>query len=174
MIFNKVTVLSAVIAGLAFSSLNTHAADPVTLTITGNIIASPCEVKSDSVNKTIDLGQNIQASDLSAAASSTSWVNFDINLEKCPAGTTSATMTMHGTQNTTNPEDMYKNTGTATNVAVQLQSQAGDQLGDGKSITGTIASNAYTYKLKARAYSASGGATPGTIAAVVTATFVYQ
>lgn len=169
----KLSLLAA--ATLTMMSINAvNAADPVTLNITGNVIASPCQVSSDSITKSVDLGQNIQAASLQAAGSATNWVNFDINLNSCPAGTTVAIMTMHGTADLANPADMYRNTGTATNLAVQLQSQAGDQLGNTKTISGNIASNAYTYKLRARAYTQNGGAMPGSIASVVTATFEYQ
>lgn len=152
----------------------TATADPVTLNITGNVVASPCQIGSDSVSKSVDLGQNIQASTLQAPGSSSDWVLFEINLVSCPAGTTQATMTMHGTADNTMPAVLYRNTGTARNVAVQLQMQSGEAMGDGRSYTGTIASNAYTYKMQARAYSGSGNVTPGTISSVVTATFTYQ
>lgn len=169
----KISAISAVIMGSLLASTCAKA-DPVTLNITGNVVASPCQINSDSVTKAIDLGQNIQASSLQTAGSSSSWVNFDINIDTCPAGTTQVIMTMHGTADALSTGDLYQSTGAATNLGVQLQSQAGDQLGDGKSITGNIASNAYTYKLRARAYSTNGGVTPGTISSVVTATFVYQ
>lgn len=83
-------------------------------------------------------------------------------------------MTMHGSADATNPNDMYHSTGTAQNISVQLQSQAADQLGDGKSLSGTIASNAYAYQLRARAYTQNGAVTPGSIVATVTASFVYN
>lgn len=169
----KLNMLACAITVFFFSN-NVSAADPVTLNITGNVIASPCQVSSDSITKSVDLGQNIQASSLQAAGSATNWVNFDINLNSCPPGTTVAIMTMHGTADLYNPADMYRNTGTATNLSVQLQSQAGDQLGNTKTISGTIASNAYTYKLRARAYTQNGGVMPGSISSVVTATFEYQ
>ncbi|CAM8224843.1 MULTISPECIES: fimbrial protein [Enterobacter] len=169
----KLSVLASVT--MAFMINNTaHAGDPVTLNITGNVIASPCQVSSDSITKSVDLGQNIQASSLQTAGAATNWVNFDINLNSCPAGTTKAIMTMHGTADLNNPGDMYRNTGTATNLAVQVQSQAGDLLGNTKTISGTIASNAYTYKLRARAYTKNGGVMPGSISSVVTATFEYK
>lgn len=170
----KLTILAAASLGLMMTSYGAFAGDPVTLNITGNVIASPCQVSSDSITKSVDLGQNIQASSLQTAGSATNWVNFDINLNSCPAGTTVAIMTMHGTADLNNPADMYRNTGTATNLAVQVQSQAGDQLGNTKTISGTIASNAYTYKLRARAYTQNGGVMPGSISSVVTATFEYQ
>ena len=166
--------LTVLVMGSILTALEAKAADPVTLTVTGNIVASPCQVSSDSIKKAVDLGQAIQASDLLAAGSSTTWVPFTINLSSCPAGTVAAIMTLHGTADTNNPQDMYVNTGTAINVAVQLQSQAGDQLGDGKSIKANVVSNAVTYSLRARAYTQNGAVTPGTIKSEVTATFVYQ
>ncbi|CAM7491158.1 MULTISPECIES: fimbrial protein [Enterobacter] len=169
----KLSVLAAATIVLLMNT-SAQAGDPVTLNITGNVIASPCQVSSDSITKSVDLGQNIQASSLQTAGAATDWVNFDINLNSCPAGTTKAIMTMHGTADLNNPADMYRNTGTATNLAVQVQSQAGEQLGNTKTISGTIASNAYTYKLRARAYTQNGGVMPGSISSVVTATFEYQ
>lgn len=168
----KITALSVLMVGCALSQVN--AADPVTLNITGNVVASPCQVSSDSVTKSVDLGQNIQASALQTAGSSTAWVPFTINLSSCPAGTSAAVMTMHGNADSTNPADMYASTGTANNVSVQLQSQSGAQLGDGKTISGNVVSGAVTYNLQARAWSQNGGVTPGSISTVVTATFVYQ
>lgn len=172
--FRKDILPAAVTALMVFSTATW--ADPVTLNITGNVVASPCEVSSDSVTKTIDLGNGspIQASNLQTAGSNTSWVPFDINLVNCPAGTTKATIQFHGTPDTDSPADMYTNTGTATNVAVQLQGTGGEQFGDGKTYTGTIVNSAYSYHLRARAYSTNGGVTPGTISAVVTTTFTYQ
>ncbi|MGU3523329.1 fimbrial protein [Enterobacteriaceae bacterium C23F] len=163
-------LISALFSGAVF------AGDPVTLNITGNVVASPCEISSDSITKTIDLGNGspLQAGSFQTAGSASDWVSFKINLINCPASTTKATIQFHGTPDADNPADMYKNTGTATGVAVQLQGSGGDQFGDGKSFTGTIANNAYTYNLRARAYSQNGNVTSGTISAVVTTTFTYQ
>ncbi len=110
----KLSVLAAATIVLLMNT-SAQAGDPVTLNITGNVIASPCQVSSDSITKSVDLGQNIQASSLQTAGAATDWVNFDINLNSCPAGTTKAIMTMHGTADLNNPADMYRNTGTATN-----------------------------------------------------------
>ncbi|MCF8581543.1 type 1 fimbrial protein [Enterobacter ludwigii] len=168
----KIAMLGTLMVGCALSVAN--AADPVTLNITGNVVASPCQVSSDSVTKSVDLGQNIQASTLQTAGSSTAWVPFTVNLSSCPAGTTVAVMTMHGNPDINSPADMYLSTGTANNVSVQLQSQSGTQLGDGKTISGNVVSGAVTYNLQARAYSRTGNVTPGSISTVVTATFIYQ
>lgn len=168
----KVNIIA--VGGFLMVSAYGYAADPVSLNVTGNIVASPCQVSSDSVTKSVDLGQSILSSDLKTAGNATSWTSFTIDLNNCPAATTIATMTMHGTADTDNPNDMYKSTGTANNIAVQLQSQAGDLLGNGKSITGNIINNACSFLLHARAYTQNGEATPGTIVSTVTATFVYN
>lgn len=159
--------------GLLMASAGLYAADPVTLNITGNIVASPCQISSDSVTIDVDLG-NIQASTLQTAGASSSWKPININFNSCPAGTTKIIMTMHGTADTAQPNDLYASTGTAQNVSVQLQSQVGDLLGDGKSITGNISSGAYTFALQARALTLNGGATAGTIKSTVTADVVYN
>lgn len=150
------------------------AADVVNLSVTGNIIAAPCQVKSDSVTISVDLGQNIGASTLKNASDATQWVPVDVSVVNCPAATTKATILFQGTADSANPNDMYQNTGTATNLAVQLQGTGGQPFGNGKSFTGTIVSNAYTFHMQARAYTQSGNVMPGTISAVVTATFTYQ
>lgn len=154
-----------------------YAADPVAITITGNVVASPCEVSSDSITKTIALdgGKGIQAKDLAAAGAATEWVAFSINLENCPAGTSSATIAFSGTPDDANPDDMYANTGTAENAAVQLQGTEGQKFGNGKSFTYTpITNNAIALHLQSRIYTQNGGVTPGTVSAVVTADMTYQ
>ena len=150
------------------------AADPVTMNITGNIVASPCQVSSDSISKSVDLGQDIQSSALQTAGTGSDWVMFHIDVVSCPVGTTKATMTLHGTPDNARPDDLYANSGSAENVAVQLQMQSGEAMGNDKSYVGNISSSGYVYNMQARAYTANGSATPGTISSVVTATFEYQ
>ncbi|MDL4623303.1 fimbrial protein [Citrobacter amalonaticus] len=149
-------------------------ADPVTINVTGNVVASPCTLDAAASNLSPSLG-DIQATALSAAGSSSSWVPFDLKLKDCPAGTTKATVTFSGEPDTASPASMYANTGDATMVAVELQDTDGTLLGNGKSATGTIETDhTYTYKLQTRAYSTEGGVFPGTISAVIQATFTYQ
>lgn len=153
-----------------------HADDPVALNITGNIIAAPCEINSDALNKTVDLGdgQPILSWILSDAGSTTPWVHFELGVKNCPAGTTKVTIEFHGTADATHPMDMYQNSGTAQGVTVQLQGVGGEPFGDGKTFTGNVVNNGYTYRLKARVYSLHGGVTSGTINAVITTVFTYQ
>ena len=174
--FSLATMTALYIAsGLAHFAL----ADPVTLNITGNVVASPCEVSADSENMTIDLGsgKDLQTSDLNAAGSSSAWVPITVSLENCPAGTSSVTATFHGTSDAADANTLYSNTGTATNVAVQLEGKAGEAYGNGKTSTITIADatgGKPTWDLQTRAFSKSGGVTPGTISAVITMYFAYN
>ncbi len=55
----KLSVLAAATIVLLMNT-SAQAGDPVTLNITGNVIASPCQVSSDSITKSVDLGQNIR------------------------------------------------------------------------------------------------------------------
>lgn len=170
----QLMIIGCLALGTLWIMPNVNAADVVSIDVTGNIIASPCQVKGDSINIPVDLGQNIGASTLQGFSSATSWVPITVNLINCPAGTNKVTMLFQGTADSANPNDMYQNAGTATNLAVQLQGTGGEQLGNGKSFIGNIVNNAYTYRLQARAYSQNGNVVPGTISAVVTATFTYQ
>lgn len=155
------------------------AGDPVTLNITGNVVASPCEVSTASENMTIDLGggKDLQTADLNDAGSSSAWVPITVSLENCPPGTSSVTATFHGTADAGDPETLYSNTGTATNVAVQLEGKAEEPYGNGKTSTIKIADAADgkpTWDLQTRAFSKSGSVTPGTISSVITMTFAYN
>lgn len=155
------------------------AGDPVTLNITGNVVASPCEVNAASQNMTIDLGggKDLQTADLNEAGSSSPWVPITVALENCPAGTSSVTATFHGTSDTNDPDTLYSNTGTATNVAVQLEGTSQEAYGNGKTSTIAIADatdGKPTWKLQTRAFSKSGSVTPGTINSVITMSFAYN
>ncbi|WNN47059.1 fimbrial protein [Siccibacter colletis] len=152
-----------------------HAAD-TTMTMTATVVASPCTVDSDSITKTIALdgGNGLQAKDLQTAGATSAWVDFDINLKDCPAGTTQAVMTFSGTADDDDAAN-YKNTGTAKNIAVQLNEKgSGNQLSNGIAWTRDITSGTAQYSMSARAYTKNGGTTPGTVQAVVTASFTYQ
>lgn len=166
--------LRTLAAGLFLLSGYSQAADPVALWITGNVVASPCQVSQDSASKIVNIGDNIQASTLQTAGAASDWVNFDLSIHSCPAGSSKATITMHGTPDTSDKASLYKNMAKAGFVAVQVQMVTGEAMGDGKSYTGTIVNNAYTYKMRARAYTATGGVTPGDIRTSMTATFTYQ
>lgn len=150
-------------------------ADPVNINITGNVVASPCTVNNGNSNLNVDLGTSIQASDLAAVSSGSTKKAFNLALSACPTGTSNVKVTFSGTADTTSTT-MYKNTGTATNVAVELSQQTtGTILGNGSTLTQAVqAGKTVTYALNARAYSAKGGVLPGNISSVVQANFTYN
>ncbi|WP_425348238.1 fimbrial protein [Yokenella regensburgei] len=112
-------------------------------------------MSSDSVEKTVLLtgAQGVRASAMYTPGSATDWVAFDFNIERCPAGTVQATMLFSGAADSAGPDDLYQNSGNAENIAIQLQTIAGQPLGNGKSLTGVIINDGYRYHLRARAYS---------------------
>ena len=109
------------------------------------------------------------------AGSSSDWKPFSIALTECPASTSEATMTVNGTPDEAE-SDMYANTGSATQVQIQLQSSDGMALGNAAQKVQTIdtATRSTTFDMRARAYSAQGKVKPGTIVGSVQVTFTYQ
>lgn len=145
------------------------------INISGTIKASPCKIDVPSGGVNVDLGQDIQASTLSDAGSATEWKPFTIVLTECPTTTSAAIMKLDGMpdefENT-----MFANTGSAGQVQIEVQSQAGAPLYHGVEITQPVSTNAQgtAFEMKARAYSSQGKATPGSIVGTVQATFTYQ
>jgi minor fimbrial subunit len=171
-----VTKLNYLLPGLILISIPALGGDPVALNIRGQIVAAPCQVSSDSISRTVSLtgSQGIQSSSLYTPGSATEWVFFDFKIERCPAGTVKATIQFSGNADNSGPDDLYQNVGSAGNIAIQLQTADGQPLGKDKTVSGVITNNEYRYQLRARAFSAQGSVTPGTINAVVTATFTWQ
>lgn len=83
---NLVKIILFIIFGSFIQLANS--ADPVTINISGNIIASPCEISTDSATVNIELGENLKASDgVNAGASISPHITSQIKLINCPAGT---------------------------------------------------------------------------------------
>lgn len=169
----KLNIISliATIMMSAFSISAVHA-DPVTLIISGKVIASPCTV-SNGTNMDVDLGRSIQASTLTTAGSNSPVVDFNITFKDCPLGTSSVRIDFSGTAD---PDDAtrYKNSGTG-NVSVELIEKSTWNLkGNGQNMTRSVlADRSVTFDLRSRAYS-KGNVTPGTINTVVLASVTYQ
>ncbi|WP_035891522.1 fimbrial protein [Siccibacter colletis] len=170
---NKI-ILSLMSSCLFYSSIS-NAVDS-TMTFTASVVASPCTVSSESITKTIALddGNGLQTKDLQSAGATSKWVDFNISLTDCPAGTSRVTATFNGTEDSDDPA-YYKNSGTAKNIAVQLDSKGGALiLSNGKSYIVDITTGATEIPLSARTITTNGGVTPGTVQTVVTANLTYQ
>ncbi|MFV8868602.1 fimbrial protein [Serratia fonticola] len=168
----KMIVLAA-LTSLALTGA-AQAAD-VTINISGKIVASPCMVDGTGTVD-VNLGQDLQAADLAANGSSSVWVPFTIRMKNCPTSTTNVIATFSGSADSFDASRLYTSTGTATNVAVELQGSnaSHDPLGNTKTmIIPRAADNTAVFPLQSRVWS-KGNASTGTIAAVVSVTFTYQ
>ena len=153
-----------------------QAADPVTMYVNGKVVAAPCQVDSASVEQVVDLfgPQGIRASSMYMPGSGSPFVMFNFSVINCPAGTVQTTLRFSGPADDSQPENSYKNSGTAKNVAVQLLNMQGGPLGNNKTLTGNIINRQATFYFLARAFSKYGKATPGTVNSVVVITLTWQ
>ncbi|EBA5556700.1 type 1 fimbrial protein [Salmonella enterica] len=165
-------LMPILICGILFSG----ACAAVRIDINGTVIASPCVVNGGLDSLSVSLGDNIQADSLSTAGSTTDWANFKLALTACPASTSSFSVAFSGTPDASD-NAKYSNTGTATNLNLELTTQDGATvLSNGTSIDNVAipaTSHAYDLLLRTRAVS-KGSVMPGTILGQVQATFTYQ
>ncbi|GJL41824.1 TPA: fimbrial protein [Enterobacter chengduensis] len=168
-IMRTAAFLAAVISG------HVIAADSVNVSVTGNIVASPCVFNGGNSRLDVNLG-NIQATNMVTPGSLSDPVAFDLLFTLCPAGTRSVTATFSGTPDPVAGAGYYKNSGTAENVAIAMTAMGSDALlGTGSSLTQNIAADrTATLAMQARVKSVAGGATPGTISAAVVLTLQYN
>lgn len=162
-------IAAAVISG------NVIAADSVNVSVTGNIVASPCVFNGGNTSLDINLG-NIQAPNMATPGSTSEPVPFSLLFTQCPAGTRSVTVSFTGNPDSVAGTSYYKNSGSATNVAIAMSEAATGALkGTGTTITQTIAADrTATMAMQALVKSVTGGATPGSISAVVVMTMQYN
>lgn len=142
----------------------------------GNILAAPCTVDlpgGDAGEITVKFDP-VTPNDLASAGSAGAWKDFSLKLKDC--GTTTARYKASFSGSPATAPALYKNTGTATNVEIELQLNDGSntRLGNGTVHTGNITSTEAELNMKARPYSSTGGATSGTIAGIVQINFDYE
>lgn len=168
----RISLLAAITTLAVIGTVN--AAD-VTINISGKVVASPCVLDSPgSIN--VDLGQTLQAADLATAGSFSNWVPFTINMKSCPVSTNNVIATFSGAADTLDASRLYTNTGTASNVAVELQSSDAVHKPLGNTQTLVIpraADNTAVFPLQSRVWS-KGSVTTGTITSLVNVTFTYN
>lgn len=165
----KWTHLGWLVAGaLLMAAFSLQAAD-VTITVNGKVVAKPCTVST--TNATVDLGDLYTFSLVSAGAAS-AWHSVALDLSNCPVGTSRVVATFSGTADGTG---YYKNQGTAGNIQLELQDSGGTTLNNGanKSVQVDDATQSAHFPLQVRALTVNGGATQGTIQAVINVTYTY-
>ncbi|VFS86539.1 P pilus assembly protein, pilin FimA [Kluyvera cryocrescens] len=87
-------------------------------------------------------------------------------------GTSRVTASFSGTSDSTG---YYQNQGTAKNIQLELQDNSGNTLNTGATTSVQVdeASQSAHFPLQVRALSVNGGATQGTIQAVINVTYTY-
>lgn len=156
------------LATMLAASPTLQAAD-VTITVNGKVVAKPCTVSA--TNATVDLG-DLYTFSLLTAGSSSPWHSVTLDLSNCPIGTSRVTAGFSGTADSTG---YYKNQGTAGNIQLELQDNRGNTLNTGATTSVQVdeASQSARFPLQVRALTVNGGATQGTIQAVINVTYTY-
>ncbi|MRS88944.1 type 1 fimbrial protein [Enterobacteriaceae bacterium RIT714] len=141
--------------------------------IKGRLIANSCTIDTGTVEKEITL-PSVQAHDLSEADTGGDWVNFTLDVTKCPAYLNTVTVKFSGTPDT-DDSTTYKNLGNADNVALQLATNDVNY-GNGSTMKVNVDQTNHSAKfpLSARIYSPKGGATRGTFNSVISVDFTWQ
>lgn len=179
---NKTLLSAAMIAGFGIAAVapQAHAADG-TININGAVTGSTCVVKvNGAVSPATITLPTVSTTALSAVGATAGQTAFSINLSGC-AGTPTATAASTYFENgpNVNAAGRLKNTGTATNVDVQLVNSdnsvitAGSAAPSTGSGVSTISANAATLSYYARYY-ATAAATAGTVASSVQFSVIYQ
>ncbi|RDL15129.1 fimbrial protein [Serratia fonticola] len=151
-------------------------AEDSNLTISGNVMASPCVVDTDSANQTIDFGQG-RSRDFLVAGSVGEWRPFAVLLTQCPITTRHATVLLTGSA-TSGPDGvpLYANLGSALYVGIQIADGNTHQtLGPGSRVTLAVdnTSKTATLSLVSRLYS-TGQTGAGQIRGAMQLDFTYQ
>lgn len=164
--------LAVMVLPLILAGTGAHAAG-TSIDVKGRLVANPCTVDTNTVKKNITV-PSTQAHAMTDAASGGDWVDFALDVNKCPVYLKTVTVTFTGPADKDDPTT-YKNTGDAKNVSLQL---AANQVnyGNGSTLQVNVdqTTHSATFPLSARMYSAKGGATQGTFGAVVNFDFTYQ
>ncbi|ASG87976.1 fimbrial protein [Salmonella enterica] len=167
---------AAALCIVALGGLFSVTCSALTIDITGKVVASPCTINGGDDTLDVNLGNNIEASELESAGNATNWKNFSLKLTNCPPSTTSFSVAFAGTTDS-DDANFYANTGTATNLKLALTSQDGKTIfNNGSSLENVLidaSTNAYNLDLRTRAES-KGLVMPGTIKGQIQATFTYQ
>lgn len=157
-----------------FYTATASAEEYVKVNFTGTVTDATCEIQTDSENPEINLG-DLYNKDLADAGSASDWVTFNITLLNCPAGLNNVIAKFSGEADASDAS-LYRNTGDAINVAVELQdlnTQA--VLKNGASDSAVILSSRQAvFNLEVRARTAVGNVTAGTIESLIEMTYSYN
>jgi minor fimbrial subunit len=157
------------VAGALLMAASSLQAADVTITVNGKVVAKPCTVST--TNATVELG-DLYTFSLASAGATSAWHSVALDLSNCPIGTSRVVATFSGTADSTG---YYKNQGTAGNIQLELQDSGGTTLNNGatQSVQVDDATQSARFPLQVRALTVNGGATQGTIQAVINVIYTY-
>lgn len=151
----------------------TQAADAV-VNVSAVIKESSCKIAASSIEQSVDLGKG-RVADLKRANEATEWKPFSVELTDCPDSVTQVVATISGAPDT-NVADDFLNTGTAQHVVIEVKNAVDEApIGNGKTVTTTVdqAHNA-ALQFKGRMMTPTGGATSGTVVALMEFAFEFK
>ncbi|MCM7511737.1 fimbrial protein [Enterobacter hormaechei] len=168
-------ILRTVAHAAVLISCSVFAGESVNVSVTGNIVASPCIFNEGNNSLDINLG-NIQATNLAMPGSASDPVPFSLRFTRCPSGTRGVTVSFTGTPDPVAGTDYFRNSGSATGVAIAMRdAETGTLKGTGSAMSQTVAADGTaTLPMQASVVSVAGGVTPGSISAVVVMTMQYN
>ncbi len=111
----KKLILPLFLANSLFISVGAFSASTVTLNFKGNIKAATCNISGGN-NIDIDL-KRMPVDLFNQPQSGSDWKMFNIDMNNCSSYVNQIVLTFSGTADTNNINDLYKNTGTAKNIA---------------------------------------------------------
>lgn len=153
-------------------------ADSAVVNVNGRLVSSPCTVDTAKSDLTVNLG-TFDAPSLAAAGAAGTQKTFNLSLKDCPSSTTVVKAAFSGTAYKADAQ-AYANTGTATNLGLQVKLYTDPWASITTFPGGTAQANVNTtdhtatFNMTVRPYTKTGGVMPGTINTPVTVTFIYQ
>lgn len=152
------------------------AAQSVTFNVTGTVQAGTCDLSAGDVNRVVKLDP-IYVGDLPANGAAGT-VNFNLIVNNCAPGLSNAIFTFTGTPDASDGL-RYQNTGTATGVAIELESASDSQTigadGTNNARTVAISGGQAVLGLTASYWRLAGvAANPGSVTAVATVNTSYN
>ncbi len=110
---------------------------------------------------------------MSAAGAASAWHDVALELTDLPVGTSRVTASFSGAADSTG---YYERRGDRAKHPVELQDDSGNTLNTGATKTGSVddSSRSAHFPLQVRALTVNGGATQGTIQAVISITYTYS
>lgn len=165
---------SDVVTCIILSTLWPLSSKAESISISGNVIATPCLISTGTIDQTIDFGQMI-ATNFIKPNSVSEWKKFAFNLTQCPSATNAVSVTFTGRTDANNALYFY-NSASGRNAALQITNEDHSVTYSNGSVEEVLidASRNATFQLAARVISPMGNMTSGDFTSVVQVSFTYR